>query len=154
MTRRRAVVASGVLFAVACALPAVVSYNTGSRELEPMWGHSMLINGWVGPIAYLWGWFANPLLLLSLWMLAKGRYMGAFRGGAVAVFVALTTFTWYANPVPVTGGGSRSRRLELSHPTFGFFFWMGSIALVPISASLLSRRDAEAKAATTASKAS
>ncbi|NOK15621.1 hypothetical protein [Corallococcus carmarthensis] len=76
-----------------------------------------------------------------------GRYRRAFWVGIAAVIVGLSTFSWYAIPVPTTGGGSRSRRLELSYPTFGFFCWMGSLVVVPASASILARRDAEAKAA-------
>ncbi|AKQ68264.1 hypothetical protein A176_005176 [Myxococcus hansupus] len=140
-------VASGVLFAVSCALPAVVAYNTGTRELESMWGLSMLTDGWMGPVANLWGWFANPLLLLSLPLLAKGRYRWAFWLGIAAVIVGLSTFSWYTNPIPVNEGGSRSRRLELSYPTLGFFCWMGSLVMVPASAALLARKDAKVKAA-------
>lgn len=84
-------VASGVLFAVSCELPAVVAYNTGTREMESMWGLSMLTDGWMGPVANLWGWFANPMLLVSLPLLAVGRYRGAFWVGIAAVIIGLST---------------------------------------------------------------
>jgi hypothetical protein len=151
LTRRKAVIASVVLFAVSCALPALVVYNTRSRETVSMSGHYLLSNGWAGPLWYIWGWFANPLLLWSLPLLAKGRYRGAFRVGVAAVLVGLTTFAWYATSTPAYGGGSRSSSFELCYPTIGFFCWMGSLVVIPACASLLARKEAAAKAAAIAS---
>jgi hypothetical protein len=141
------VVTSAVLFVVACALPAVVTYNTGNRETESMWGVTMLFVGWLGAFANLWGWFANPLLLLSLPLLGVGWYRAAFWAGIASVIVGLSTLSWYVHSIPADEGGSASRQLELSYPTLGFFCWMGSLVMVPASASILARQEAEAKAA-------
>ncbi|MBU8897773.1 hypothetical protein KRR26_19335 [Corallococcus sp. M34] len=108
---------------------------------------TLLLCGWLGAVEMQWGWFANPLLLLTLILLLMGRYRGAFWVGVVAVLVGLSTLSWYQHSIPADEGGSPDRQLELLYPTLGFFFWLGSLVAGPACASILAKREVEAKAA-------
>jgi putative copper export protein len=112
-----------------------------------MWGVTILLTGWLGAFVTQWGWFANPLLLLTLTLLLMGRYRGAFWVGVVTVLVGLSTLSWYLHSIPADEGGSHNRQLELLYPTLGYAFWMGSLLVGPASASILAKKEAEAKTA-------
>ncbi|NOK00695.1 MULTISPECIES: hypothetical protein [Myxococcus] len=147
LTRATATALSAILFVLGCALPAVVLYNTGSRQEDSMWGVSLLLVGWLGVFVMQWGWFANPLLLLTLALLLMGKYRGAFWVGVVTVLVGLSTLSWYLHSIPADEAVSPDRQLELLYPTLGYFFWMGSLLVGPASAFILAKKEAEAKAA-------
>ncbi|MFY1829252.1 hypothetical protein ACN47A_25265 [Myxococcus fulvus] len=133
---------SSLLFVLGCAQPALVLYNTGTGKEESMWGMAILLTGWLGVFVMQVGWFANPLLLLTLLLLLMGKYRGAYWTGVVTVLVGLSSLSWYLNPIPADEGGSPDRQLELLHPTLGYFFWMGSLLVGPITATILGRREA------------
>ncbi|MBJ6759142.1 hypothetical protein JGU66_00115 [Myxococcaceae bacterium JPH2] len=126
-------------------MPALVLFNTGTGKEDSMWGATLLLLGWMGAFVMLWGWFANPLLLLTLILLLLGKYRGAFWVGVVAVLVGLSSLSWYLHSIPADEAGSADRQLELLYPTLGFFFWMGSLLVGPVSAPILAKREADAK---------
>ncbi|MCP3060113.1 hypothetical protein LXT21_15120 [Myxococcus sp. K38C18041901] len=132
---------SALLFVLGCAQPALVLHNTGTGKEESLWGMAILLTGWLGVFVMQMGWFANPLLLLTLLLLLMGRYRGAYWAGVVTVLVGLSTLSWYLNPIPADEGGSPDRQLELLHPTLGYFFWMGSLLVGPATAVILGRKE-------------
>ncbi len=146
LTRTSAAVVSTVLFIVSCALPALVLYNTATKQEDTMSGVTLLLTGWLGVFVMQGGWFANPLLAVTLLLLLMGRYRGAFWTGFLAVLVGLSSLSWYFHSIPADEGVSPTRQLELLYPTLGFFFWLGSLLVGPVSASILAKREAEPKA--------
>ncbi|SET76455.1 hypothetical protein SAMN05443572_103120 [Myxococcus fulvus] len=145
LTRASAAALSAILFVLGCAQPALVLYNTGTGKEDSMWGMTLLLTGWLGVFLMQGGWFANPLLLLTLTLLLMGRYRGAYWTGVVTVLFGLSTLSWYLYSIPADEGGSPDRQLELLHPTFGYFFWMGSLLVGPASAAILGRKEAARK---------
>ncbi|WP_147450399.1 hypothetical protein [Corallococcus carmarthensis] len=122
----------------------MTAINTAADRLKEMGGLELLLYGWVGVPKLQFGWLANPLLLVALGLLAAGAYRKALRVGTAACVLGLSSLTWYAVPIPVSFGGANSD-LQLFHPSIGFFFWMASLLVAPVTAHLLSQRETGSK---------
>ncbi|AFE05415.1 hypothetical protein COCOR_03756 [Corallococcus coralloides DSM 2259] len=144
-TRLTACGVSALLFVLACATPAMTVYNTNQRAEEHMWGMPLLLVGWVGVFTFQFGWYANPLLALAFVLLLAGADRKALCVGGAACVLALSSLTWYVNPVPADESGG-NRYLELLSPSIGFIFWLGSMAVIPATAHHLSQPDPQSSA--------
>ncbi|TSC26034.1 hypothetical protein [Corallococcus sp. Z5C101001] len=144
-TRLAASAAASVLFLLACATPAMTVLTSSGQREEEMWGAVLLLMGWLGAFTFQLGWYANPLLVLTLILLLMGKDRGAIWTGVAASLLGLSSLSWYFNPVPANEGGGQD--LNLLYPSIGFYLWMFSLLLGPITAYELSQRDAATRAA-------
>ena len=69
ITLRRTVYASMLLYAIACALPALTVEDTFNPEIVTWFGVILLILGWLGVLLGQLAWLANLSLFLA-WLLA------------------------------------------------------------------------------------
>ena len=132
------------LFVTACATPALVLRGPG--EAPPhvpteyvVTGLDSLVNGWVAPWAGvpLLAWYANPLWLVGLVLVARGAHRAARYVLATALVLASTTLLlfWQGLPSEAVASGATS---HLERPLVGFFLWVGAM-LVPLLAATVER---------------
>jgi hypothetical protein len=89
---------------------------------RPGRGYWLLLVGWLGPLVFQFGWFANPLLWTAWWLLFMAGEPGS-SGGMVGVGLVLTGLNaaiWDEIP---TGNGSQ--KVTALH--FGFYLWMATV---------------------------
>jgi hypothetical protein len=139
------VLASAVLFLLACVLPAMTVFNTGRSARSQMFGLQLLLTGWLGPLVGQFAWYANPFHVLALVLLGRRRFRPALWVGLFVCGLGLTSLHWpddtvYANEAGVTF-------YNLIRPHVGFYCWMASLVLIPASAFVWSRQEAAARAA-------
>lgn len=92
-------------------------------------GYDVLLLGWLGLIGLIVGWYANPLLLLSvIGVLADARKVARYSALAAAL-LALDTFRVLKIGLPDNG-----RTIELVGLGIGAWLWLLAIALmIPIA---------------------
>ena len=160
MSRRLASIASLVLFALACALPAVdfdkACSTEGEPELAKLWqaplgtvetsrGLWLLAGGALG-VVFLqtgaFGWLANPFYGVGVLLALLGRRavmllarMAALAALALAAISLLLTNVW---PLPADEGGVC--RLSAIAPRLGYWLWLFAIVALCVAAF---RPDAE-----------
>jgi len=96
--------AAFTLFSLAMFLPSVSSSPNAHGELvceNAYWapGWELLMTGWLGPIQGQFGWFANPFMMMAMFLINRksGVY---FAGAAVALaLISHVTFTSTLNDV-------------------------------------------------------
>lgn len=103
------------------------------------WGRTMkgivvLAYGWWGPFMGQFAWFANPLYVFSNIFLFSGKYSKAFVCGAIALLLALQSFTVkeiYENE------GSSTKVLGLK---VAFYVWLSALFIVTLVSFFYWRR--------------
>jgi len=131
----RAVVAVGLLYGLACLLPAI-RCRAGAAPADGWdfeWGRhpglALLLWGWGGGNNGA-PWSANVALALGAWCLLAGRRRAALLGGVLAAVLGLTT--WWVR---------RSDTLLV-----GYYLWQAShLALAAGAARALARRPRPAR---------
>src|SRR5215471_5022620 len=83
-----------LLYLVACVTPAIDFLKNG---VEPMswYGVEALGLGALGVLIGQYGWFANPLLLLSFMLVLFRRFIAASVFAVLAVAVAMHSFSLF-----------------------------------------------------------
>lgn len=92
------------------------------------------VPGWTCAFAGVFGFFvghfeilANPLYFMAIVLMLQGRWMAASAASACAIALGLQTLMIFTWPVPLDEGGSPH---YLSAVHGGYFFWLGSMAVV------------------------
>ena len=139
--RRRAALSSLALYVLACATPAVATYDTVNREYDVLFGAELLLIGVLGIFAFNYGWFANFFLAGAGFALLLRKDRTALVLGVLAVLMGLDTLYWYEKPMLATSKANyvQTGELRLRYPSIGFFLWMASM-LVLVGAVLVLRR--------------
>ncbi|REG34217.1 hypothetical protein ATI61_103110 [Archangium gephyra] len=140
--RRRAALASLGLYVLACATPAVATYDTVNREYNLLFGAELLLIGCLGVFAFNYGWFANLFLAGSGFALLMRKDRTALVLGVLAILVGLDTLYWYEKPMLATSRANQveTGELQLRYPSIGFFLWMASMFVLVIAVLVLRQR--------------
>ncbi len=128
VTRRNLAIAWVVLFTIALALPALQFHQVESKDPPDIWrGWEVLILGWLGLFYMQPAWLANFLILplfACLWF-RKWKACGIL--AAIAVALALTSFSCIGLYLPRDEGGVQ--HLRVAPLRIGFCFWVSSFAV-------------------------
>jgi hypothetical protein len=125
------VLISLVLFVIACALPAL-EFKNSHKPNDVMLGLRALAVGWSGIFAAIVAWYANPIWLVSVVLTCFRRPMLATVFGIIAVALALTTISIVGRELPGDEGNVTKTTVIRLLP--GFYVWIASIAIVPLTA--------------------
>lgn len=121
------VAAAVVLYLLACGSEVMfVHYSQ-----PPIYGISILLTGWLGPLFGVVAWYANPLFLIALilFLCRRDRPSCYFAVAALAIgSTSLLMTEWHH----MGGHGGGSRPIHAWGP--GMWLWLGSLALVAASA--------------------
>ncbi len=138
-----------LMYLLACCTPALEITTTAMGSHTPiahvpMWGFQILTNGYLGIFWGIVGWYANPLWLVAL-VLAYFKWVKtAFVIGSASLVIALSTFLALGKEM---SGLEAQQYVE--HVSFflpGCFFWMASVAAIPLDCWLRIRvRDGKAR---------
>jgi hypothetical protein len=118
-----------LLFAIACAAPAMVC----DKETWP--GIQVFVLGWQGAFLGQLAWFANAFWFLSLLLAFFRRWFLTLAATLVALLVALDSFSFVGTKVPLDEGFVNSMIFQSYH--VGFYSWMASIAVVGVGAAVV-----------------
>ena len=122
-------IVSGVLFAIACSLPALEFTKTQNGR-EAMMGLNVLAVGWSGIFAGVVAWYANPVWLAGLILAFAGKPRLAAVAGIVALLIGCTTFTLFGKDLPADEGGVT--HMAITRVLIGCYFWLASLATLPV----------------------
>lgn len=124
------------LYFAGCAMPALITWNSASRSITPVYGDLRLL---LGPLGLFYGhisWLANPLMSVAAYYLIRSRYVRSMVITGVAVLLALTAaISLSLNPMPANEGGVGELRLRSFGP--GFYLWICS--MVALAAGAVTR---------------
>ena len=120
--------ASIVLFAVACCLPALEFSKAGNTK-DVLSGINVLAVGWSGIFAGVFGWYPNLFWLLGLGSGFLGRPRMAAIAGVIALAIGCSTFTLFGRELPADEGGVT--HMSLSNTLTGCYVWLLSLAVLP-----------------------
>lgn len=125
------------LLALACLLawvlclvmPAVRGCPAGRGD-DP-YGVLMAATGWLGPLIFQFGWFANPLFLIGVvWLMVAGRPSRITAGlGLAALALALTSLGLRDIPTDAPSP------IRLCGFAPGFWVWVGAMAGLALPAT-------------------
>ena len=124
-------IASAVLFAVACALPAL-EFSKGQGAKDVLVGINVLAVGWSGIFAGVIGWYANPFWALGLLLGFFGKPKWAAIAGLIALAIGCSTFTLFGKDLPADEGGVN--HMTLARMLAGCYVWLVSLATLPLVA--------------------
>ena len=124
-------IASGVLFSIACCLPAL-EFRDGKNVPDIMRGARALAVGWSGLFAGILAWYANPIWLFGVIAMAFRRPLPAVLAGVAAIGLALLTYSAVGRELPGDEGNVTKTTIVSILP--GFYVWVASMALLPLAA--------------------
>jgi len=116
--------ASVILFAIACALPAL-DFNK-----DIMSGINVLAVGWSGIFTGVVAWYANPIWLLGLILAFAGKPKLAAIAGVIAFLIGCTTFTLFGRELPADEGNVN--HMTLMRTLVGCYVRLASLATLPL----------------------
>ncbi len=123
---------SVALFVLACVTPCLEM----SRKSDPVWyGLRILSLGWLGILVGQVAWFANPLWLISVLLLASRKWIAAIIFSGLALLVAANTLLLFVMPLPADESGMNKTSLERFR--IGFYCWLASLAVPFVRACLM-----------------
>jgi hypothetical protein len=82
-------------------------------------------------LSYLFAWCANPFWGLGMILALLHKPKTAMVIGIIAVLFACTTFLAIGQQFPGDEGGITHN--VISHLSVGFYFWMASLLVLPVS---------------------
>ena len=126
-------IASIVLFIVACCLPALEFKNSQGPN-DVMLGLRALVVGWSGFFAAVFAWFANPCWLLGVILLSLRKPISGGVLGLIAVAIACSTFKTVGIELP--GDEGNVTRTTIIRLLPGFYVWIASLLSLPLAALL------------------
>ena len=130
-------VVSLVLFAIACCLPAL-EFRNSSAPNDVMFGARALVVGWSGVFAGVMGWYANPVRLAGLVLIAFRKPKLAALAGVVSIAIAASTFSHIGKELP--GDEGNVTRTTIIRLLPGFYVWMGALVILHLAALFLPER--------------
>lgn len=132
-SRQQALIgASLLLFALACATPCLEM----SQKSDPVWyGLRILILGWMGFLAGQFAWFANPLWVIGLCLLAFRKWSAAVVVSGLSLLLALNTLALFVMPLPADE--SKVNTTSLVRLRIGFYLWLASLAVPFVRACVM-----------------
>lgn len=120
-------------YVLACCLPALEwTYSNKPPEAE-LGIHSLAI-GWLGILAGVVSWYANPFWLTSVILLTFRKWGLAIGFGALSCVLALSTFLYVGDKLPGDEGGVTTAIITRLLP--GAYVWLASLIIVPIGAAV------------------
>ncbi len=122
-----------VLYAIACALPAL--HLEGIRTTWS--GVEAMVLGSLGVRLGHYSWLANIPGLAALWCVMKGRTKAAIACSVLAVLLSLQTF-WLPG-TEISLGSESFNRVRVVSVGAGCYVWIAAL-LLPLAAALLLRR--------------
>ncbi|MBN8232055.1 hypothetical protein JYK02_31525 [Corallococcus macrosporus] len=120
------------LFVIACFMPALITRTPHHGGDSSVNGAFLLLIGPTAVVSGNFGWFANPLLAVAIVMLALRADRKAFWWGATACVLGASSII-----------STRSYNADVQGTEIGFYVWMASLLVVPVTANLLSLRDTQ-----------
>lgn len=89
---------------------------------KPQPGYGLLLFGWLGPLMFQFGWYANPLLWVGWSMLASSGGSGSGAGlvGVGLLVTGANAALWDEIP---TGNGSQ----KVTKVFFGYYLWLATV---------------------------
>jgi hypothetical protein len=123
---------TGLLYLIACATPALEFDDT---QQSIFYGFHILIIGWLAALIAQFAWFANLILLVSIFLLLFRQWIATFIGSLLAFILALQTFMLFSQKIPADGAATR--HLLLQNMKIGFYFWLASMLCIGIGALIL-----------------
>ncbi len=127
----KVLVASLVLYVLACCLPVLEFKNSNSAN-DVMLGLRALAVGWSGIFAAIFSWYANPTWLMGVILLCLRKPAPALVMGLSAVALACTTVLLLGRELPADEGGVTKTTVIKLLP--GFYVWIASMISVPLAA--------------------
>ncbi|NML06482.1 hypothetical protein [Sphingomonas sp. G-3-2-10] len=116
------------LWIASLALPAITLYD--GHNQQPLLGAYVLGMGWIAMMRFQFGWLANIMLLVSLWLLIRPRpHIAALRivAGMLAMF-ALHSLDLFVHPEEHGMRGAHA----------GYFLWLGVCLAAAMIATVFS----------------
>jgi fucose 4-O-acetylase-like acetyltransferase len=97
----------------------------------------------MSPLGFLVGQycgFANVLYIMTIGLFAAKLWKPAFYSGIAAILVGLTSLSlwWFGFP---SNEGDVGPRTFLKYPLAGFYFWLGSMAVLSIASYMAERKN-------------
>jgi hypothetical protein len=121
-----------LLFLLACVTPCLEM----SQKSDPVWyGLRILVLGWMGFLAGQFAWYANPLWLIGLCLLAFRKWSAAAIFSGLSLLFALNTLLMFVMPLPADE--SKVNTTSLMGLRIGFYFWMASLAVPFVKACVM-----------------
>jgi hypothetical protein len=130
-TTNAVLIASLVLFVVACCLPAL-EFRKSNNTHDVMFGLRAFVVGWSGFFAGVNAWFANPVWMLGMILVVVGKNHMGLVTGVVAIAIAATTFSILGRELPGDEGNVTKTTVIKLLP--GCYVWLASLVLLPIAA--------------------
>lgn len=121
------------LYAISCCLPAL-EWRKDQSGPDIMLGLRALAVGWSGLFAGVTAWYANPVWLVGLALLAFRRTNLAAAAGVVALLIGLTVFRDIDRELPGDEGNVTKTAIVRVLP--GAYMWFASLAALPVAAWL------------------
>ena len=129
-------IASAVLYAIACSLPALEFKNSAGPN-DVMFGLRALAVGWSGIFAGVVAWYADPFWLAGLGLGYYSQTWLAVFCGIVAIAISCSTFSVVGRELPGDEGNVTKTTVIRLLP--GCYVWMASLVALAV-AGLLPRR--------------
>lgn len=124
---RRLALAALALWLLSLCLPGLV-YSRPVSEPESLWGYQILLLGWLGPLGYVFAWYANLFFLYVCWRLLETEGWPAF---AWALSILIASDMFLHSKVP-NGGGSVGYFFVYGYG-WGAFFWYSALLLAGVA---------------------
>jgi hypothetical protein len=109
---------AAVLF---CIAMVDTVYTTKEQAIQGYW---IFLTGWLGFLFFQFAWFANPLTVLSLFLMRKKPWWALFSSG-LALLCMSQAFLFYEIPADAKGN-----TIEIISRGTGFYCWIGMVACV------------------------
>jgi hypothetical protein len=118
-----------VAWVVACFMYVFVDVGEGSVRMDLL-GHELAFMGFLGifNVVPLVGWFANPVLVLALVHILRGRYRVATLWSLVGVVLAaesMLAVVYGITDWAITGAPVKVKLMRGFFVWFGAFIWTG-----------------------------
>ena len=127
---RSLLLATLVLYALACCLPAL-EFKNSDKPNDIMFGLRAAAVGWSGIFAGVMAWYANPFWLSGLILAFLRKPILATAAGIVAIAIAFTTFSILGIELPGDEGGVTKTTVIRLLP--GCYVWMASLVALPLA---------------------
>lgn len=123
MSRKQFLIASVVLYIVACNLPAL-EFQRNEAATDIWYGGQVAGIGWIGMFVGQFAWFANPLWLAAGILLMARRPRWSIVCTCLALLISLDTWSLYGQELPGDEGGVS--KLTLRRIREGTYVWLAS----------------------------
>jgi len=120
-----------ILYVLACWYPALEWTKAGTPN-DIMLGLRALALGWSGIFAGVFAWYANPLWLAGMILLAFRKPTWALAPALLAIPIAFTVYSDLNRALPGDEGGVTTTTIIKLLP--GCYVWFASIVSLPLVA--------------------